>query len=175
MFILFILDLAIEPFILDTLDPHHVYIVYFRSSIMSEEEDDCLYDKLIEPNRLRIVKYFDPYVVFDIMRQECVITMDDQERIQNMYPPTRRARAGKIQIDCYIIMDDQECIHNMYPPTRRARAGKIQIDCYIIMDDQECIHNMYPPTRRARTGKIQIDCYIIMDDQEGIQNMYPPT
>ena len=62
---------------------------------MSEEEDDCLYDKLIEPNRLRIVKYFDPYVVFDIMRQESVITMDDQERIQNMYPPTRRARAGQ--------------------------------------------------------------------------------
>jgi hypothetical protein len=57
--------------------------------------------------------------------------MDDQEGIQNMYPPTRRARAGKIQIDCIITMDDQEDIHNMYPPTRRARAGKIQIDCYI--------------------------------------------
>ena len=28
--------------------------------------------------------------------------MDDQEGIQNMYPPTRRARTGKIQIDCYI-------------------------------------------------------------------------
>ena len=55
--------------------------------------------------------------------------MDDQEGIQNMYPPTRRARAGKIQIDCIITMDDQEDIHNMYPPTRRARASKIQIDC----------------------------------------------
>jgi hypothetical protein len=49
-------------------------------------------------------------------------------------------------------MDDQEGIQNMYPPTRGARAGKIQIDCYITMDDQEGIHNMYPPTRRARTG-----------------------
>jgi hypothetical protein len=63
----------------------------------------------------------------------------------------------------------------MYPPTRQARAGKIQIDCIITMDDQEGIQNMYPPTRRARAGKIQIDCYITMDDQEGIQNMYPPT
>jgi hypothetical protein len=43
-------------------------------TFMSEEEDDCLYDRLIEPNRFRIVKYFDPYVVFDIMRQEGVIT-----------------------------------------------------------------------------------------------------
>jgi hypothetical protein len=43
--------------------------------------------------------------------------------IQNMYPPTRWARAGKIQIDCIITMDDQEDIQNMYPPTRRARAG----------------------------------------------------
>jgi hypothetical protein len=34
--------------------------------------------------------------------------MDDQEGIQNMYPPTRRVRAGKIQIDCCITMDDQE-------------------------------------------------------------------
>ena len=55
-------------------------------------------------------------------------------------------------------MDDQEGIQNMYPPTRQARAGKIQIDCYITMDDQEGIQNMYPPTRQARTGKIQIDC-----------------
>ena len=54
--------------------------------------------------------------------------------------------AGKIQIDCYITMDDQEGIQNMYPPTRRARAGKIQIDCNITMDDQEGIQNMYPPT-----------------------------
>ena len=46
-----------------------------------------------------------------------IITMDDQEGIQNMYPPTRRARAGKIQIDCIITMDDQEGIQNMYPPT----------------------------------------------------------
>ena len=44
--------------------------------------------------------------------------MDDQEDIQNMYPPTRRARAGKIQIDCIITMDDQEDKQNMYPPTR---------------------------------------------------------
>ena len=44
--------------------------------------------------------------------------MDDQEDIQNMYPPTRRARAGKIQTDCIITMDDQEDIQNMYPPTR---------------------------------------------------------
>jgi hypothetical protein len=44
--------------------------------------------------------------------------MDDQEDIQNMYPPTRRARAGKIQIDCIITMDDQEGIQNMHPPTR---------------------------------------------------------
>jgi hypothetical protein len=61
--------------------------------------------------------------------------------------------------------------HPMYPPTRGARAGKIQIGCIITMDDQEGIQNMYPPTRRARVGKIQIDCIITMDDQEGIQNM----
>jgi hypothetical protein len=39
-------------------------------------------------------------------------------------------------------MDDQEGIHNMYPPTRQARAGKIQIDCCITMDDQEGIQNI---------------------------------
>jgi hypothetical protein len=46
--------------------------------------------------------------------------------------PTRRGRAGKIQIDCIITMDDQEGIQNMYPPTRRARAGKIQMSCWRI-------------------------------------------
>lgn len=65
-------------------------------NIMAEDPEELsLYDKLIEPNRFRIVKYFDPYVVFDIMRSEGVFTMDDQERVQNMYPPTRRARAGQ--------------------------------------------------------------------------------
>jgi hypothetical protein len=115
--------------------------------------------------------------------------MDEQEGIHNMYPPTRRARAGKIQIDCYITMDDQvtvnlyltcpslSCwrIHIMYTflviHCYITVNGKIQIDCYITMDDQEGIQNMYPPTRRARAGKIQIDCYITMDDQEGIQNI----
>ncbi|XP_052070831.1 caspase recruitment domain-containing protein 14-like isoform X2 [Mytilus californianus] len=61
----------------------------------ASEEDDSIYDKLIEPNRYRIVKYFDPFVVFDIMRSKGVFTMDDQERVMNMYPPTRRARAGQ--------------------------------------------------------------------------------
>jgi hypothetical protein len=99
------------------------------------------------------------------MRQEGVITMDDQERIQNMYPPTRRARAGKIQIDCYITMDDQEGIHNMYPPTRQARTGKIQIDCYITMDDQQGIHNMYPFLSHNIKNNIWIK---ILDNSESI-------
>jgi hypothetical protein len=93
------------------------FVSYLPLLVMLEDTYSVYLPGLIEPNRLRIVKYFDPYVVFDIMRQESVITMDDQERIQNMYPPTRRARAGKIQIDCYITMDDQEGIQNMYPPT----------------------------------------------------------
>ena len=59
-----------------------------------DEDGGDIYDKLIEPNRYRIVKYFDPFVVFDIMRSKGVFTMDDQERVMNMYPPTRRARAG---------------------------------------------------------------------------------
>ncbi|XP_071128610.1 caspase recruitment domain-containing protein 14-like isoform X2 [Mytilus edulis] len=60
-----------------------------------DEDGGDIYDKLIEPNRYRIVKYFDPFVVFDIMRSKAVFTMDDQERVMNMYPPTRRARAGQ--------------------------------------------------------------------------------
>ncbi|XP_076075297.1 uncharacterized protein LOC143046159 isoform X1 [Mytilus galloprovincialis] len=60
-----------------------------------DEDGGDIYDKLIEPNRYRIVKYFDPFVVFDIMRSKGVFTMDDQERVMNMYPPTRRARAGQ--------------------------------------------------------------------------------
>ena len=48
--------------------------------------------------------------------------MDDQEGIQNMYPPTRRARAGKIQIDCIITMDDQEDIHNIVSSNKMSKG-----------------------------------------------------
>lgn len=70
--------------------------------VSDEDEEDTIYDRLIEPNRFRIVKYFDPYVVFDVMRSRGVFTMDDQERVQNMYPPTRRARAGNTRKISYI-------------------------------------------------------------------------
>ncbi|CAG2187756.1 unnamed protein product [Mytilus edulis] len=66
-----------------------------RMTSSGDEDGGDIYDKLIEPNRYRIVKYFDPFVVFDIMRSKAVFTMDDQERVMNMYPPTRRARAGQ--------------------------------------------------------------------------------
>jgi hypothetical protein len=118
---------------------------------------------------------------------DCYITMDDQEGIQNLYPPTRQARAGKIQIDCYITMD--VVIHcyitvNLYLTCPCSSSWRIHIlytflviHCYITVNlylNFPCL-SCWRIHILARAGKIQIDCYITMDDQERIQNMYPPT